>query len=307
MQKLLSLILCLVLSSIHIYAQNLVPNGDFEQYILCPTGISQVEQCTNWIQPTFGTCDYFNTCSTTPGISVPLYLAGYQYAHSGVAYSGIVTFNDTSITSQTREYIGVAFSSPLIVNNCYYFEMYVNLHNGSKFKSSSLGVYFSDTLIDGITNYDTLSVMPQIQNPLTNSFDTLNWTLVSGTYTAHGGEVYLVIGNFNGKTTSQWTLYNPVGASTYLLIDDVSLTVCTSLEEFNKLDITVAPNPFTDKLVITAKSSEPYELLLTDVTGRQVLKQNLRGNATVQTGNLGKGIYFATVRKKKKVVTVKGY
>lgn len=287
-------------------AQNLVPNGDFETYSQCPSGISQVEQCTNWIQPSFGTPDYFHNCATNSNIQIPFNLLGYQYPSSGNAYTGILTYVPGSPNS-IREYVEVALTTTLSAGTCYYFEMYANLSNKSKFSTYDVGVYFSDTLIDGLLTNGPLSFIPQLQNIATVMFDTLSWTKVSGIYTATGGEQYLMIGNFYTDSLTHPTMYNPAafGVNTYLYIDDVSLTVCTGLVEFNKLDINVAPNPFTNKLVITTNNTVPYELLLTDITGRQVLKQNLQGNAAVQTGYLNKGIYFATLLKKEKVVTVK--
>jgi gliding motility-associated-like protein len=71
-----------------------------------------------------------------------------------------------------------------------------------------------------------LNVVPQIANP-TGSFitDTLNWTEVSGTFTATGNEKYLTIGNFLNDAATNTVVVNPTSAYTvtYFLIDDVSL------------------------------------------------------------------------------------
>src|SRR5579859_6963822 len=42
---------------------NLVPNGDFESFTLCPTVSSQFNVAAPWFQPTGGTSDYYNSCS----------------------------------------------------------------------------------------------------------------------------------------------------------------------------------------------------------------------------------------------------
>ncbi len=46
-------------------AQNLAPNGDFEQHSACPSFGGQINLAIDWINPTTGTSDYFNSCATT--------------------------------------------------------------------------------------------------------------------------------------------------------------------------------------------------------------------------------------------------
>lgn len=70
---------------------------------------------------------------------------------------------------------------------------------------------------------------PQINNS-SGYFDSLNWTLVSGTYIASGGENWIVIGNFKDDATTSTSVYNSLGApSCYVYIDNVSLTPCTGI------------------------------------------------------------------------------
>ncbi len=254
-----------------------MPNSDFEQYTTCPNYFSQLLYATNWFNPTLGTPDYNNACSNTgtSDADVPYNWAGFQYAHSGVGYAGIFVYPTIGFSPNNyREYREVGLTAPLTAGSCYYFEMYCNAANKARYKTYHIGVYFSDTLVDSVPRLTNLTFTPQIQNLSTNPFDTLNWTLVSGYHTAQGGEQYIIIGNFENDSLTQIVLNNPPAfdSRSYTYVDDVSLTVCTGMEEFNKLDIRVAPNPFMDKLSVTANNSEPYELSLTDIAGRQVLK-----------------------------------
>jgi hypothetical protein len=146
-----------------------------------------------------------------------------------VAYSGLITWGSGGGPSY-REYIETPFSSTvdssLIANKRYHFEMYINLCNASKYNSYDIGAYFSDTLISGINNWTPLPLVPQINNTISNIPDTLNWTLISGDYTAHGGERYLIIGNFKNNSLTNNSTYNASANEdrVYFYMDDVSLT-----------------------------------------------------------------------------------
>ena len=73
-------------------AQNLVSNGDFEQFTTCPSALDQISVATGW-STYLGTCDYYNACNEdTTG--VPWNWFGYQPASSGVGYAGIYCFSD---------------------------------------------------------------------------------------------------------------------------------------------------------------------------------------------------------------------
>jgi hypothetical protein len=98
--------------------QNLVPNGDFELYSGCPNDLGQLDSVLYWINPTTnipfisGTPDYFNQCGNPPLIDVPKNNFGYQIAHSGGAYSGILVWFAAGLTNY-REYVEVPLTSPL--------------------------------------------------------------------------------------------------------------------------------------------------------------------------------------------------
>ncbi len=207
-------------------SQNLIPNGDFEQHTGCPGNLSQLSDANYWIQPSTGTADYFNQCANNPISNVPITEFGFQIAHSGGAFAGIRTWTTGGINY--REYIETPFSSiagsSLVANECYHFQMYVNLCNHCKYNSNDIGVYFSDTLISGVGNWNVLPYVPQLYNN-TSYADTLNWMLISGNYTAHGGESYLIIGNFKSDVLTDTTIGNPAGNENmaYFYFDDVSL------------------------------------------------------------------------------------
>src|SRR5262245_47267631 len=91
-------------------AQNLVPNPSFEDTIGCPSGYNQVSNATGWFIARQSP-DYFNTCATWSGVSVPQNDFGLQYPPSGNAYMGFFAKSHTS--SNYREHIGISLPFPI--------------------------------------------------------------------------------------------------------------------------------------------------------------------------------------------------
>jgi len=78
--------------------------------------------------------------------------------------------------------------------------MYVNLQNEVGYGIDGFDVYFGGDEVDTIiynARQPLTFLTPQVSNPVGNVItDTLNWTLITGTFVAKGGEKYMVIGNF---------------------------------------------------------------------------------------------------------------
>ncbi len=283
-------------------AQNLVLNGDFELYSSCPTGLSQLDSALFWYRPADGTPDYYNQCSLA-NVGIPLNYGTYQYPKSGLGYGGGYVFH--AFFSGVREYLEGTLSSPLSAGDCYHFEMYMNLSDFSQYNLSTIGAYFSDTLIINVPYYTPLPYIPQINNTLGNTPDTLEWILVSGNFTATGGESFFIIGNFNDDLTTDTSFYNPTGPNwtTYILYDDVSLTPCTGVDENTHTEIiNIFPNPFENEINIKSVEKEPVEMTLYDIAARKLLTQTFEGSTSINTEQLTKGIYFYEVRNDKGVI-----
>lgn len=278
-------------------SQNLIINGDFEQYTICPTGQGQSNNATGYLalNPSTAATDYLNTCSTNSGSDVPVNNIGYQQAHSGVAYCGIFL---RQYTNNIREYVEGTFSSPLIAGTCYRFEMYVNLGDNSMYTSNDIGVYFTSNSITG-AGFAPLPVTPQISNMSATLLDSMNWTLLSGTFTATGGENYFIVGNFLFDAAMTEQIVNLSGYDwIYVYVDDVSLTVCTEVEENNTNLISVFPSLFKNELIISGIENS-VSIILCDAAGKLVLSQELNmQNTSVNTESLAKGFYFYEIRNK---------
>lgn len=281
-------------------AQNFVPNGSFEQYTSCPTSIAQVPNAVNWMNPSSsGSPDYLHQCNSG-NVSVPNNVFGYQQAHTGGAYAGFCPFYLT--TPQFREYLEVQLTSQLNAGTCYRFEMFINLANCAQRNTDSIFVYFSNTAITGVPNYNPLPYTPQLRMALGSFPDTLNWFPVSGDYLAQGGENYLIIGNFRNDANTGSTLVNSAGQyqAVYFFIDDVSLSLCwepNGISSSAQPDaVSVYADPLNQELKVVLGSNEASELTVYDMSSRKVLEKHFTGNATLSTAALSKGIYIYQVK-----------
>lgn len=289
--------------------QNLIPNGDFEIYVDCPYWYNDLDTAYAWSNPmtnipdVSGTPDYFHYCANYP-VGVPYNFQGFQEAHSKFAYAGIYLTEGVGINTDKREYIQTYLNTPLEAGKRYHFEMYVNLANNCRYTTDDIGVKLSTVFLSGINNQDPLLYIPDIINLSSNSFDTLNWTLVSGDYVAAGGEVYLVIGNFKNDLQTTSTLYNISSPHEYIYcyIDDVSLTpaVTTVNIEEQKLYsmINVYPNPANDIINIRSNKMRKNDLIrIYNITGQVSLLRNVDtdGNISININELSKGVYILSL------------
>jgi hypothetical protein len=293
-------------------AQNLVPNGDLEQFAPCPTSNSQIDRAVPWfnafLSVPYGpgpTPDYFNACTTLAGIDVPANNYGVQAPHSDSAYAGLAVYMQFS--ADFREYMEVQLTQPLVAGSCYELSMYVSLAEriGNTTASSDIGAYFSATpLIQTI--WDTLPVVPQLNHLGGLVSDTLNWILVSDIYQAQGGEEYLTIGNFHSDAvTTTLPVDSPMTMGTsmtaYYFIDDISLALVESPIGGGCGPLSIGapatppacwlPDPFGDQLMIGAGSPGQVTLTIWDLSGKVVLAIKLDQPTAIGIGHLAEGAY----------------
>lgn len=235
--------------------QNLIQNPSFEVLNSCSSGPSAIynQDAPPWQSPSENTADVFDTCSTFPIWKIPSNFAGYQTANSGKAYAGAMFY-------PSPEYLQIELESPMIANETYNVSFYVNLGGKVGIATKNIGLYISSSNIYSPT-LSYLNYNPQIIDT-TFITDTTNWTLISGQYTAQGGESHIVIGKFSNSNND--TLHVNTGSSNpvaYYYIDDVDVH-CSSCEGtsnvsvFNKSeqDIIIYPNPAQDEISLDLKS-----------------------------------------------------
>ena len=300
------------LSTIAMNGQNLIPNHSFEQFESCPTYYSQFDKLVAWFNPTEASPDFFNVCATEgSAVDVPNNAEGQQYPRSGRGYGGIINcFYGTNYNY--REYIEVQLLSALIKDSCYHFEMYVNLGVKSHFTTNEMSAYFSDSIIWG-NDQQILPLAPQISNSTGFITDTLNWVLVSGDYMAHGGESYVVIGNFIDDNLLDYKeLPGCCFPGAYFFIDDVSLIPCTVTglnTPSRKDEYKLYPNPTADRAVLKFDHSirENISITVLNVQGQTMLVTTdiSAGKVEIDLQHIPAGIYYLQVTSPAKVLSIK--
>lgn len=285
---------------------NFVANGSFEQKSQCPFLDSQINFCVSWQNPSIGTSatpDFFSSCQSNLFAGVPQNYGGYQNPRTGGNYSGIVSFYLS--TPNIREYIETTLIDTLERKKKYLVEFFVNLCDSSVFACNNFGAYLSDTLISYNSN-TALNFIPQIQNTSQQLTNKVNWTKISGTYIAKGGEKYITIGNFNSMldldTVVLANLSNlwPIGKFAYYYIDDVSITLYDSTIAVNELkaknQIEIFPNPVASMLHFKNLDLIQSTILkIENMFGQMIIEAELKENE-INVADLLPGLYFLKIK-----------
>ncbi|MNJ84386.1 hypothetical protein D3C87_18370 [compost metagenome] len=205
MYKLLFSIVCLFAVITSRAQQNLVPNGDFEEYYNCPStaaGYFLYTASKYWTTPTLASPDYCHACSDDYDsfferfkYSVPENYYGYQPAHSGDGYAAIACQQNSDGTQQYIEYIQVELQEQLIEGKLYEVKFFV--HNPKyQFCFNSVGALFTSSELN-LNTSELIPLSPQItSNPNVYFRDTTSWYEVKQSFRAVGDEKFLTIGLF---------------------------------------------------------------------------------------------------------------
>ena len=291
---------------------NLVYNGDFELYDTCPpmqsgnaTTMNYIKYCLGWDTPTQASSDYFNTCSTNTLSGIPKNYGGFQYPYNGNAYVGLYALIDFS-PCQYREYIQTKLVQPLEKNKTYTITYYVSFW-GYQAAVNSISALFTTNKISR-TDDCFIKANPQVQ--YTGGFitDSLNWTKVSGSFIASGGEEYLTMGFFEDTTNRIGVLplipdsLSLGGYAVYYDIDGVSLTETAC--------VMLLPNVFTpneDGINDVLKFKLCTPIINTTIYNRWGIKVfetddvNIDWGGRTTSGELcNDGIYFYTITTEEK-------
>lgn len=240
----------------HATGQNLVFNGSFEQYSGCPkdTTNNGIYLANGWMKCNLGSTDFYTPCAEN-FFTVPFGYAGYQEAYSGTNYAGIVIAPEGIVFSDYFENLMTKLESPLVQGQQYQVKLYLSLADKSRYYVDTISVYYSQSFF-----YDTSatllsrdSIINVVHFPLPNMPDTVNWIELCDTFTAVGGEQYMIISNFDTNTV--YHSFNPGGNTiAYFYIDDVSL-----YPVYGNLITDTAVIACRDSVTLTAGGSVSYQ------------------------------------------------
>lgn len=220
------IIFFILVGSLRLFGQNLVQNGDFEDYYTAP---NEPYQAVGW-SSAGGTPDYFYTFESG-SFGAPINDYGTDAPFSGNGYAGFLDAPYYAARNNTVqfEYLQSQLIEPMVAGRTYQVSVAVAFANKCVIVSDGFGINFSsDTSFDQPDPhlYTQIVLTPSLSNQSGNMLDSSTWTVLNWTYTATGGEQYITIGNFNPNATVE-SLPTPTGNwvnSGYLYVDDVVVT-----------------------------------------------------------------------------------
>jgi gliding motility-associated-like protein len=306
--------------------QNLVYNGDFEEYSSCPDNISvpseipyQIEKCIGWTAPTYGTSDYFNECAMDFFLSGQVFQPpfsaicqtcfGCQPSFNGKGYLGFgaASYSGGSGSDGYNgimwwEYVSGKLIEPLIAGEKYKYSMEISLSEVSDLMVSEIGVYISKNEVHTL-NTASLNLEPQLIFLDSNFFnDTVNWIHLETEFLADGGEQFITIGNFKDNITTDTLRRIPINMgqmSTYIFVDDVRIEKVIEIDSINSKPISNVFTPNNDGINdvwIFPSSFENEKISILNRWGNLVFESSISPNfwnGKDSNGNICKeGTYF---------------
>lgn len=313
--KYIIITLWMVYYSTNSYSQNnMIFNPSFEQFDTCPNTLDQVHFASGWSSYKQSP-DYYNSCSGISSIvSVPLNVAGFQYAHSGTGYIGLQTF----FTPVTREIIGSELLSPTIIGQQYYISIYIccafdTSQQGGQIAcaSNKIGVKFS-TLSYSINN-------PAPINNFAHLFldsvliDTTNWFQLTGSFIADSVYNYIMVGNFFDDFNTDTIQFFPNYFRAYYLIDDICVSdypECILTSQIGDLPFSnpVFYDQRSEKLIIDLSGESQSTFIIYNIYGKSIyeaLYSERERNIEIDMSDFKNEIYIAYLTTKQNTFILK--
>ena len=251
-QKVILLFACLL--CITSFAQkkekNLVPNPSFEKSK--NKKATDIKYAVPWIG--VGTVDYFMKADKKD-------TSRNKGAHDGKCYAGL------RFQPNYKEYIYVKLIEPLEKGKTYNFTMYVKLVRSSTVTIKQLGAFFSAKQFEVGMTFNQERIIDSTYSKGISA--SAGWIPIQGEYIAHGGEKFIIVGNFKTKMKddfvriNKWNIFERREA--YYYVDDISVIKILNaadsallkkneiIAEANKV-VNILPDTFSTGQVIEIKN-----------------------------------------------------
>jgi outer membrane protein OmpA-like peptidoglycan-associated protein len=178
--------------------QGIITNGNFDDFETKELkAVGQIAIAKPWMSPNEGSADLFSKDVKNVKLKAPANEHGIQDPASGSSYAGFRAYSKDP--KKTRTYLQIKLNQKLVKGQQYCVRYSLSLADLSKFAVNNVGVYLSDKKMQ-FSNTNAIMVEPQItiaENVAINITDS--WENICGTYTAVGGEEYIVIGGFGAE------------------------------------------------------------------------------------------------------------
>jgi hypothetical protein len=131
------------------------------------------------------------------------------------------------------------------------------------------------------------------------AFDTINLNVISPSMTINtenlASSASFIADSIISSSNAPYT-FGPVTFCT-----DVTGIKSAKTDDENN-NIVVFPNPFTNYLNITSKSDNRLQIILFDITSRELLDEQFSNSISIKTDELAKGFYFYKIINKNKTL-----
>ncbi|MBK7946100.1 MAG: hypothetical protein IPJ85_12710 [Flavobacteriales bacterium] len=214
-------------------AQNLVPNWSFEEISECPIYLGEVEKATGWLIFRGERIVRPLPCLWgAPDTSVPGNSFGHQQPTIGSAYAGILVYSAEPWPYVAREYFGIELGQLLTIGQLYHATFRVSRApedntaaspGGLRYACNNMGLLFSTEYFFQSELEPTLGFAHLRAEQVVE--DSLNWTVISGSFIADSAYRYVVVGNFFNDEETDAIVANPEGYwnLAYYYVDDVRI------------------------------------------------------------------------------------
>lgn len=251
------IIFLIIVDCVPVLAQNLIQNPGFEEFQTCPNKFTVKFRKTiipGWDSASAGTPDYFNSCSEGSA-GVPANWAGDCLPVSGQGYMGIYLYRPDGF----REYLQTRFLRELVKGEIYTISFHISHALNASYHIDQIGVLISQEAVFAYNpvlyqeDFENKNVNKKLNQPIqaqrpkyivnkdkgyylsqklnTYSTSMKDWELVELQYEAHGGELYITIGNFEPQqmtrlVKAEQRMQNEpmLSNSAYVLMDNVTFT-----------------------------------------------------------------------------------
>lgn len=304
------LVFSFVLCAPTLRGQNLVPNPGFEEADTCSDMNFGIEGPLQWFTAN-GSPDHFQSCLPYGAFNgLPMNFFTFQEPFEGSSCAGLYTFHQNG-QAEYREWIMAPLLSPLVVGQTYYGSFRANAAFGGNFQepriwlaNNKVGMRFTTVAGPPWTVNDPYPLPPNeahISYPEILA-DTVNWTLVSGSFVADSAYQYVMIGQFfNNDLTDTFHFAGPNSVSpwypyAYTLVDAVCVSAspggCDLAQGISEGSIgaIVFPNPAHDQLVLSQRAGA--EAMVLDAVGRLLWQGWITSDRWVlNVGSWARGAY----------------
>jgi len=220
MRKVVCIFYILLVVTVQANSQNLVPNGDFEEYTELPFSSAEIRKAVGWSNANLeyqtsnsGTPDYLNLNGYTSELSIPPY--------SGFAQAGLFTYKTENSPVNKREYISTKLEKQTEYKQKYRLKFHLTSGTGMQtFDCNNFGFLLTTGEIFQ-TGYQLINAEPQVEilGIITSNYV---WKEYSYVFTSNDTYDHLTIGNFRSDqitSVSNLTLWSYA----YYFIDDIEL------------------------------------------------------------------------------------